>query len=394
VESVPVEVNFAFGGAQTGSGNTAAVLAPGLGHAVGWAGLELLGLEQQLHLLQATVLDVDPEGDLFWIFAGTNDYLAGQRDPAVAPARLREAMNTLYDEQGARRFVVPNLFALGNVPLFQGFPRVVRRGLNARIREHNRVLADELASFEAEHPDAWVASVDSHAVFESLVSNPFFTNLTDSCVDSALAEGRDCTGWVYLDKIHSTSAAMASLAEAAAAAITECMDVSRIRRIITLGDSLSDTGAFQDTGLRATGVAFLPAPTYFADRFADGPNLLDQVEELLELPVRTSFFAQPYQATLSTTPAEPWAPFLTGQLELVGSVFVPGSIDARGQGFIVLGFGRQYCEYVAPRWRPHHYGFVGCTDGTEAGDRIDTNYITIFARRTSRERIKVTLLYY
>ena len=235
-------------------------------------GLELIGLDDELIFAAQTLDDVDPYADVFWVWVGLNDYLAGETDPTRAPLRIVDALGTLYDKVGARVFVVPNLFRSGMIPLAQTLPPGAAAGLDALSAAHNAVLAAGLAEFAATHPDALVIPIDVYSIFEGFAVDPEFSNTTDSCVDVGLPTGESCDGWLFFDTVHPTTAAMNHVATTAAEATLAALDGAPVRRVITLGDSFSDTGMFFDTILRATGVGFPPVPPFYDGRLAMDPT--------------------------------------------------------------------------------------------------------------------------
>jgi phospholipase/lecithinase/hemolysin len=64
-------------------------------------------------------------------------------------------------------------------------------------------------------------------------------------------------------------------------------------RMISFGDSFSDTGMGFHTVERVIGTGLPPSPPYFSGRFTNGPNVVDYINELLELRLPSSFFPQP-----------------------------------------------------------------------------------------------------
>jgi phospholipase/lecithinase/hemolysin len=385
------DVNFAFGGATTGAANATAAFAPELDAAVRAAGLELVGLETTLELALQTLDGVDGARDVFWVWAGLNNYLIGGLDPTVAPGQLVAAMESLYAELGARLFVVPNLFRGGMLPLAAALPPGAADGLSALTAAHNAVLASALAGFAATHPDATVVPVDVAAIFASFAANPTFTNLTESCVDVALPQGLGCEGWLFFDTVHPTSAAMAYVAQAAADATVAARHGAPVRRVVTIGDKQSDTGMFYDTALRSVGQGFPPSPPFYAGRFADGPNALDQYEALIAPAYPTTFFAQPKRATLV---AEDLGHGLLarGSLALQGEVYVRRSLDAGGAAFARLRLGRERCYYTeVAAGQPLELWF--CSGGLGRGDRVATDEVELMAWGVADAPIAVDLFY-
>jgi len=288
--------------------------------------------------------------------------------------------------------VVPNLFRAGTIPLAQTLPPGAAGGLDALSMAHNDILAALLAQFTATHPDATVVPVDVFSVFEGFASDASFTNLTDSCVDVALPRGESCDGWLFFDTVHPTSAAMSYVATAAADATLQALGPVPLRRVITIGDSFSDTGMFFDTVARATGVGFPPAPPFYEGRFADGPNVLDQYEALIDAEHATSRFAQPLTATLVAA-ADPFWNVARGTIDLDGEVFVRRTIDAGDAHFATLRLGSTRCFY-SPGETGDELELWFCTGGVRAGDRVDTSTAGLVAWGASGDSVSVDLYYY
>lgn len=292
-------VNFAFGGATTNSANAMDAFAtevPQLGPLldnIRSAGLNVIGLSQQLDFARRALNDVDAAHDLFWVYAGINNFLSGATDPQAGVDELMAALESLYADVGARRFMVPNLPSLAALPLYAGEDETVRAQLSVLSQHHNVALASALASFRETHVDATVSEVDVHAIFEAHVSDGVFLNPSVAC-DSAvpaeeLAKPGACDGYLFLDIVHPSTSAWTPVAEAAAAAL----EGIEIKRVITLGDSFSDRGALSDTFQRTVGFAFPMAP-FTEGRYTDAANIIELLESRLAVDTITGPFAQPF----------------------------------------------------------------------------------------------------
>jgi phospholipase/lecithinase/hemolysin len=314
------DVNFAFSGATTNSANALDAFAaqdPTLAPLVAGiraGGLDIIGVSQQLEFAAATLNDVNPAADLFWVYAGINNYLAGGQDPSVAPTEVGAALERLYSEVGARRFVVPNLPAIGDIPLFFAQPQQAKDGLNYLTVLHNQILDGVVAGFQAAHPDASVTTVDVFSVFQGHKVSGQFANTAIGCdmvlPREALAAPGACEGFLYLDIVHPASAAWAPVAED----VVDALQGGDVDRIITIGDSFSDLGSLSDTFLRTLGFAF-PLPPFTEGRFTEAENVIQQVEALLAVETSSVAFAQPFRASESFT--------RSGTATTVGSVYVP-----------------------------------------------------------------------
>ena len=329
-----LNVNFAFGGAQTGAGNLIAFSAPAFVDATAAIGLELPGVFRQLDWAKATLHDVDPVQDLFWLYAGTNDILGTDftaPNPALAPANLGLALNRMYNELGARTIVVPNLFDVGKLPIIDTFgipPEQIpsaRAGLRELTTDHNAILNGVVAEFLVANPDATVIPVDVFSIIEG--SFPTFGDTTGTCVDDALPNGMPCDDYFFMDSVHPRSIAWELVVDAVIAAVNGIAPNKAWRRIITIGDSFSDMGLAKDTLEQALGVSpIIPSPPYNDGRFTDGPNVVDQLEARLGTS-KTDFFRQPLITDLVASADERFVGSVEG---ITGKVQVPGSLSVEG----------------------------------------------------------------
>jgi phospholipase/lecithinase/hemolysin len=398
--AVRSDVNYAQGGATSGTGSFVDLYQPALAQAIRAHGLDLGGLDRQVTLAEKTLFDVDPQRDLFWVWAGANDYIVGDRDPTLPPARIGAALERLYTNVGARVFVVPNLPALGAFPAIAASSPTASAGMNQLAGGHNQVLAGVLAHFAAAHPDATVIPVDVWSVFLPFLGDPRFTNVTQSCVDVAVPAGLGCDAWLFVDGLHLHTLAQAAFAQAAAVAVRAALGDAPVRRIIGFGDSFSDTGELFDTELRATGVGSPPAPLYYQGRFSNGPVAYDYLQDLLGVEVPTRYFAQPLAASITAAPRAHGAAGLFGRLDLAGTVLVPGKILAPGgaAGAVTLDFGGGVsCRYRAGSGGSStaYYLFEGCSDGSPAAARVDVRRrVTVAAEGCGLTSLTVELLYY
>lgn len=306
-QDINTQTNFAFGGARTDAGNATAIFDPALAGAVAAGGLQLVGLSQQLDWADQTLVDIKSNRDLFYVSAGTNDFLSGlvlgDLDPVASVGRLYGALDELYG-MGGRYFVVPNLMPVGKLPILDlfGLDATQRAGLNFLTSTFNAILAGQMAQFEATHPGAYVVVVDVEGIVAGLESDPSFVNTTTACIVTGLPA---CDGFLFLDFVHPTEEVYALYAQAAYDGLVDVIlnddnpsndeDVNGrlFRRVITLGDSLADTGAYNDTVLRATGMPGLTSPPYYQGRFSDGPNVIDVLEGLMNVKYPSEFYPQP-----------------------------------------------------------------------------------------------------
>lgn len=326
-------VNFAFGGATTNSGNAIGFFAPEVEDQVEDAGLELIGITQQLDFAIATLNDVNKKDDVFLVFASVNNYSVGEMNPLIPIAEIVKALETLYEKLGARHFVVPNLLSLADLPLIAEASDMLTLAILEIVSVvHNAILGVALAGFQVSHPDATLIVADVYgAMKKHLKSGEFsatsrgckevgppgietYYSNTENAADGEFGYGLGpCDGFLFLDGLHPSSAAWAPV---------------DAKRIITVGDSYSDLGTFGDVLVRA-GVDPDPTapvgPPFTESRFTEGQNLVQQVEDLIGAETQSAPFLQPFTASETFT--------ADGFATTTGDMFVPKAlIDNIGNG--------------------------------------------------------------
>ena len=364
--------NFAFGGATTNTQNATDIFSPELGAAVEAAGLELVGLNQQMSFAEAALADINSSRDVFWLWAGTNNILVGsvtgEADPSIAPSELKAAMVRLYNNLNARIFVVPNLMLLGNIPQFNFDPEV-QAGINALTAGQNALLAQAIAEFSAEYKDTTVISLDIQSLFLELEASGEFANTSEACFTTGLPNGIPCSDYLYADDIHFSSAAAAKIAELTLLQL----DYIDVRRLITLGDSFVDTGSFYNTTERAIGFGIPTAPS-FEGRFSDGPNVIDHLESILLPELSTSAFSQPSKVTLSEG---------SNALEEAVDILIPANLTVTNEssfGLVFLSFGAKgYCWYFPDGKVDGQRRLSGCLGGLKAGQTVMEENVLLIA---------------
>jgi phospholipase/lecithinase/hemolysin len=245
-------VNFAFGGATTGSANTTALTFPQIP--------DLPGLQQQidaftLPLIQANRV-ADPDA-LYVLWAGANDYLPtrGSFEPFDEPStplnNLSEALTTLAGV-GAKNILVANLPDLGDTPgsiaREPSVPGTVAQ-LNALTEAHNSGLSALLDELEGNlSSDVNLISLDVNSLFDRAVAEPSefgFANVTtpclavQACVSSTQEEQN---AFLFWDEQHPTTAGHRYVADTALATLESETAVSVPEPVSVL--SLFAVGAF------------------------------------------------------------------------------------------------------------------------------------------------------
>jgi phospholipase/lecithinase/hemolysin len=212
--TVPIK-SYAFGGAQTGSGNQINLLLPNTGVA---------------SQIQTYVRELNsappPSSTLFFVWAGPNDFYAGNNmfDPAtsqMASSNLLNDIQTLFDA-GASQFFVPLMADLGITPAALQSDDTYRAAAHSRTVEFNAQLTDGMAQLERRQPDLHAIMFDTPAfMYENvptLQSEGF--NVTDACYD---AYTRQICGnenkYVFWDSVHPTATTDWLLGKAFVAAV-------------------------------------------------------------------------------------------------------------------------------------------------------------------------------
>ena len=191
--AIPTEgINFAFGGATTGTDN---ITIP----------FVLPGLQQQINNFTTANTSADSNA-LYIVEAGANDYLGGGvTDPTVPVNNLSTAVTSLYNV-GARNIIVTNLPDLGKIPGTRGDSQI-KSGLSTLTSAHNSGLAATL-DFLSQKPGINIIPLDLNSLFNRAIATPGefgFTNVTDSCLTttSLCANPNEYLFW---DFIHPTTA--------------------------------------------------------------------------------------------------------------------------------------------------------------------------------------------
>ena len=218
----PQGINYAFGGATTGTANT---LNTDLG--LSGSGTRLPGLAQEVGSFAQTFPVADPQA-LYIIWAGANDYLPTDskdftpfQTSTQTVANLSAAVQLLASH-GARNIAVANLPELGDLPL------VNRSGaestaLSTLTLAHNALLSTTLSGLNQSLPGVNLTSLDFSTVFNNIITDPSkfgFTNVTDSCLvqPTATSPGSLCSNpnqYLFWDSLHPTAAGYKVIADAA-----------------------------------------------------------------------------------------------------------------------------------------------------------------------------------
>lgn len=215
--------DYAYGGAQTGTGN------------VSGAALNGTGIQAQVAHYGAGLSAAGQTADasaLYFVWGGPNDFFAGTNmlSPATAPAaadNLKADITSLYN-LGARDFFVPLMPDLGVTPTarktsvgFPGFSGIA----TADSLTFNSLLSANLETLSATLTGIHIQTFDTysfqHQQIDTLSAQGY--NVTDQCFDSKV--GTVCSdpgNYLFWDGVHPTASAHEVLGTAfAAAAVPE-----------------------------------------------------------------------------------------------------------------------------------------------------------------------------
>ncbi|HZH28103.1 MAG TPA: autotransporter domain-containing protein [Azospirillaceae bacterium] len=231
-------------------------------------------------------------GDLVVVWGGNNDTIAladtlAETPEAARPALLAERSAVVATNletavrglaaAGARRFVVPNLPDLGQVPDEEmraagPLATLAAATVNAQVVERMAALSRELG--------VAIEVVDVSALLRDAVADPArygFTDVTTPCVDSleCLIGGREVQdGFLFFDDLHPTTRAHALLAQAVAAALAPSVAAPAQMEVARAGQRLTGTALRTRQAARRAGASGMSmvGPMFLVDpaRFGQG----------------------------------------------------------------------------------------------------------------------------
>jgi phospholipase/lecithinase/hemolysin len=176
-------INFAFGGATTGTANT---IDPDP---------RLWGLQQQVGAFTSLLppTKADPNA-LYIVWAGANDYLPNGTGfqpfdkPDISLANISAAVTTLAGV-GAKNIMVVNLSDLGQIPQTIGTP--LSKPLDTLIAAHNAGLSQTINLLSQNlGSDVNLIPLDVKTLADRVTDNPAqfgLTNVTDACLPDIFA---------------------------------------------------------------------------------------------------------------------------------------------------------------------------------------------------------------
>ena len=200
--TIPTQgINFAFGGATTGTANTFNPNLPGLQQQIG-AFTSLIPTNQS----------ANPDA-LYVLWAGANDYLPTQSTtftpfttPTTTIGNLSSALSSLA-ALGAKNFLVVNLPDLGNLPGTRNTP--ISSSLTALTNLHNTSLAATVNTFSQTPSSNFnIKLLNVNSLLNDAISNPAnynLTNVTEACINNlnCVAGGQTVQNqYLFWDNIH------------------------------------------------------------------------------------------------------------------------------------------------------------------------------------------------
>lgn len=198
-------MNYAYGGAQTGSGNSSLVIP---------------NISTQVSTYMATLPAANP-GQLFVLWGGANDFLGTQTNANIPINNLSSNIVTLSG-LGAMNFLIPNLPPLGSTPGRLGGVDEVR--LNDLTVAFNLGLETELSRLESSL-GVNIYRLDTYGLIQDALSNPAaygLTNVTDAAYNStsgSVVVNPD--EYLFWDTLHPTATAHRFIGDRAFASVPE-----------------------------------------------------------------------------------------------------------------------------------------------------------------------------
>ena len=222
--------NYAVVGAATGpvTVSTSPLVVTDNSAAIPYSQPALFGtgmLQQVKEILQTGPI-ADPAGSLFVVWGGANDLALNPASAGNAVANLASIISALYQD-GARRFLIPNLPDLSLTPSSQGLSPADRAALSFLTIGFDNALAAAVNSLRA-LPGIQITEFNTFAFLNGVIANPLaygLTNTTQSCLQGTPLTGAsicaDPSTYLFWDGLHPTTAAHALLGNAMAAAVPE-----------------------------------------------------------------------------------------------------------------------------------------------------------------------------
>ena len=195
--------DYAWGGAETGTGLSAIYNTPNIGTQIG-----------QYLATSPTITGTQ----LFTIWGGANDFLhGGVTNPMIPVNNLISDITTLA-AAGGKQFLVPNLPLLGELPATSSTP--YSGPLNYLTLQFDSLLHTQLNLLQ-QQLGVTIYQVDVNSVFENIMADPAaygITNVTDPAYLNPNYQGQ---GYLFWDTVHPTTEIQQLIGNIAAATVPE-----------------------------------------------------------------------------------------------------------------------------------------------------------------------------
>lgn len=216
-------INFASGGATTGTTSLAGLGFPGI----------MTQVNDFISFLNGAEVDEDA---LITLWGGENDYAESLLtqglilDPTVAINNISNSLKKLIDS-GAKNILVSNLPNLGDIPL--GRDLAESETLNSVTAIHNSLLKSEVESLQTSFPETNLVLFDANSVLKEIFDNPtefgLNANPLESClspnnfpnIDPNVVRCDNPDDFLYYDNQHFTSKVHGFIGDAAWETIQE-----------------------------------------------------------------------------------------------------------------------------------------------------------------------------
>jgi outer membrane lipase/esterase len=195
----------------------------------GQAALAGSSLLNQVAAFVGTGPVADPDGSLFFLWAGANDFFINPSAQTATNAvtNIATSIGALYAD-GARAFLVPNLPDLALTPAGSGLTPAEQLGLRQLSLGFNAGLSSALGGLSL-LPDIKITQFDTFGLISSIVANPTaygFANSSTPCLSGSLFLGNGVVcqnpdSFVFWDGVHPTTAAHRVLGDAFATSVPE-----------------------------------------------------------------------------------------------------------------------------------------------------------------------------
>lgn len=203
-------VDFAFGGAETGIKSNDARLPIGL----------LTEVNSYTGDLTKAQQSADPNA-LYVVEAGSNDFIdqataGNQFNTQEAIDNLQTAVTELY-ASGARNFFIPNLSDLGKTPLALSRGPAESAILTEVTDTYNAALVKLLNGLSDKYTGINIIPLDVDSLFNQITANPTafgLTNVTDACL-TTVSICANPNQYFFWDDVHPTAPVQTILANAA-----------------------------------------------------------------------------------------------------------------------------------------------------------------------------------